>query len=100
MLEEIGTDRADLLARAASGAPTTCRRRSRAGAGAAAMPARPRNGWPTASPARDADIRLDTAHPEFSAWRWVAPEELPGLIVPFKRAVYLSVVAEFRPLWA
>jgi putative (di)nucleoside polyphosphate hydrolase len=49
---------------------------------------------------RDADIRLDTAHPEFSAWRWVQPEAAPGLIVPFKREVYLSVVAEFRPLWA
>lgn len=49
---------------------------------------------------RDADISLDTAHPEFSAWRWVDPETLPSLIVPFKRAVYLSVVAEFRPLWA
>ncbi len=49
---------------------------------------------------RDADIRLDTAHPEFSAWRWVDPEDAPSLIVPFKRAVYLSVVAEFRPLWA
>lgn len=48
----------------------------------------------------DSDIRLDTAHPEFSAWRWVAPAEAPALIVPFKREVYLSVVAEFRPLWA
>ena len=49
----------------------------------------------------DADIRLDTAHPEFSAWRWVPPDDGScELIVPFKRDVYLSVVAEFRPLWA
>ena len=26
----------------------------------------------------DADIRLDTAHPEFSAWRWAPPETVPG----------------------
>lgn len=47
----------------------------------------------------DADIDLE-AHdpPEFNAWRWVAPESLPDLIVPFKRAVYEELVAEFRPL--
>lgn len=48
----------------------------------------------------DADIKLDGRHPEFSAWRWVRPDELPQLIVPFKRDVYVSVVDEFRPLWA
>lgn len=44
----------------------------------------------------DADIDLATAHPEFDAWRWVVPEELPTLIVSFKRQVYIEVVAEFR----
>lgn len=48
----------------------------------------------------DAEIRLDGEHPEFRTWRWVAPERLISLIVPFKRDVYLSVVDEFRPLWA
>jgi putative (di)nucleoside polyphosphate hydrolase len=38
--------------------------------------------------------------PEFAAWRWERPENLPGLIVPFKRGVYQSVVEVFRPLWA
>jgi putative (di)nucleoside polyphosphate hydrolase len=47
----------------------------------------------------DADIDLEAHHPpEFNAWRWVAPELLPELIVPFKRAVYEGVVAEFRHL--
>jgi putative (di)nucleoside polyphosphate hydrolase len=45
----------------------------------------------------DADIDLATAHPEFDAWRWVEPRELAGLIVPFKRAIYEAVVAEFAP---
>jgi putative (di)nucleoside polyphosphate hydrolase len=49
---------------------------------------------------RDEDIRIDLPHPEFCAWRWVAPDRLAELIVPFKRDVYLSVVDEFRPLWA
>ena len=35
---------------------------------------------------------------EFDAWRWVAVEELPNLVVPFKRPVYEAVVAEFQPL--
>jgi putative (di)nucleoside polyphosphate hydrolase len=47
----------------------------------------------------DADVRLDGVHPEFRAWRWVPADSLLGLIVPFKRDVYRRVVAEFRPLW-
>jgi putative (di)nucleoside polyphosphate hydrolase len=35
---------------------------------------------------------------EFDAWRWVALEELPALVVPFKRKVYTSVIREFGPL--
>jgi putative (di)nucleoside polyphosphate hydrolase len=45
----------------------------------------------------DSDIHLDTAHPEFSDWRWVAFEELADLIVAFKRDVYRAVVAELGP---
>jgi putative (di)nucleoside polyphosphate hydrolase len=48
----------------------------------------------------DEDIRLDGLHPEFRDWRWIRPEQLPELIVPFKRDVYLSVVDEFRRQWA
>ncbi|KQT32413.1 RNA pyrophosphohydrolase [Sphingomonas sp. Leaf412] len=43
----------------------------------------------------DSDIRIDTAHPEFRAWRWVAPHELPDVIVPFKRRLYEQVLAAF-----
>ena len=47
----------------------------------------------------DEQIRLDAhAHPEFLAWRWVEPEQLPDLIVPFKKRVYRQVVEEFRAL--
>ena len=47
----------------------------------------------------DADIDLE-AHdpPEFNEWKWVAPDQLPDLIVPFKREVYETLVAEFRDL--
>jgi len=44
----------------------------------------------------DADIDLEAdKHPEFRAWRWVALDELPDLIVPFKRQLYVSVVTAF-----
>lgn len=48
----------------------------------------------------DGDICLQTAHPEFDAFRWVPMPELPSLIVPFKRRLYEDVVAEFRHLVA
>ena len=44
----------------------------------------------------DRDIDLATEHPEFDAWEWVEPERLPDLIVPFKRQLYRDVLAEFR----
>ena len=44
------------------------------------------------------DIDLKTEHPEFAAYKWLAIDELPKLIVPFKRELYLKVVAAFRDL--
>ena len=43
----------------------------------------------------DSDINIATAHEEFRAWRWAAPEQLVDLIVPFKRELYANVIAEF-----
>lgn len=48
----------------------------------------------------DTEIDIATDHPEFSSWRWAEFEELPGLIVDFKRPLYEAVVAEFRDLVA
>jgi putative (di)nucleoside polyphosphate hydrolase len=48
------------------------------------------------------ESEIDVAHPagghepEFTAWRWEPMENLPALIIPFKRKVYEQVVAEFR----
>lgn len=47
----------------------------------------------------DADFDLGAdADPEFTAWKWVAMAELPRLVVPFKRRLYDTIVAEFRDL--
>jgi putative (di)nucleoside polyphosphate hydrolase len=45
---------------------------------------------------RDEDIDLHTHHPEFDDWKWVPAPELPLLIVPFKRQLYLDILAEFE----
>jgi putative (di)nucleoside polyphosphate hydrolase len=45
----------------------------------------------------DSDIDLEAhQHPEFCEWKWVDPELLPELIVPFKREVYAAIVEAFR----
>lgn len=47
----------------------------------------------------DRDVNLKHHRPpEFDAFRWVAIDELPDLIVPFKRGVYVQVVEAFRHL--
>ena len=46
----------------------------------------------------EADIDLTSHEPEFSSYQWVAMDELPGLIVPFKRDTYKQVIAAFAPL--
>jgi putative (di)nucleoside polyphosphate hydrolase len=44
----------------------------------------------------DSDIDIATEHPEFRAWRWADPADLPALIVPFKKKLYEDVLAAFR----
>ncbi len=45
----------------------------------------------------DADIDINRHEPEFSAWKWATLDELPSLIVPFKRDVYRAVIEELGP---
>ena len=45
--------------------------------------------------AGDEAIDIATAHPEFRAWRWIDPAELPHVIVPFKRALYVRLLELF-----
>jgi putative (di)nucleoside polyphosphate hydrolase len=48
------------------------------------------------------DNEIDIEHPagghepEFVEWRWEKLENLPDLVVPFKRKIYERVVAEFK----
>jgi putative (di)nucleoside polyphosphate hydrolase len=40
----------------------------------------------------DADVAIDTQHPEFKAWRWAAVNTLIAMAVPFKRDLYTDVI--------
>jgi len=44
---------------------------------------------------RDRDVNIQTKHPEFREWKWIEPEQLPELIVPFKRDLYRQLLREF-----
>jgi len=43
----------------------------------------------------DADVNIATPEPEFRAWKWAEPSELPALIVPFKKKLYEDLLAAF-----
>jgi putative (di)nucleoside polyphosphate hydrolase len=44
----------------------------------------------------DSEINISQKHPEFNEWKWVDLDELPRLIVPFKKKLYESIIKEFR----
>jgi len=44
---------------------------------------------------KDSDVNIATKHPEFREWRWVEPERLPDLVVPFKQQLYRRLISEF-----
>lgn len=44
----------------------------------------------------DSDININTEDPEFCEWKWVDPEELPNVIVPFKKDIYSAILNEFK----
>ncbi len=46
----------------------------------------------------DADINIETEHPEFTSWQWVEALTVPQRIVPFKKRLYENILAEFTDL--
>jgi putative (di)nucleoside polyphosphate hydrolase len=43
----------------------------------------------------DSDVDIATPDPEFRAWKWAEPNELPALIVPFKKKLYEDLLEAF-----
>ena len=44
----------------------------------------------------DSEINLKTKHPEFIEWKWIKKEDLPKVIVDFKKNVYLKLLEELN----
>lgn len=47
---------------------------------------------------REDEIKLDTEHPEFDDWMWVAPNRIPDLTIAFRSNLYRQLLEEFRDL--
>ena len=45
---------------------------------------------------QDDEINLETQHPEFIDWKWIDPQELPEVIVDFKKELYLNLLKEIN----
>ena len=45
---------------------------------------------------KDDEINLDTQHPEFIDWKWIDPQDLPEVIVDFKKKMYLNLLKEIN----
>lgn len=46
----------------------------------------------------DQDIDIAAHEPEFVRWRWARPDEVVHLVVDFKRPIYQAVLKELGPL--
>ena len=44
----------------------------------------------------DSEIDLETGKPEFIEWQWINVENLPGVIVEFKRKVYEDLLPKIK----
>ena len=42
------------------------------------------------------EINLKTKNPEFIEWKWVPPNELPNIIVDFKKEMYLDLLKSIK----
>ena len=47
---------------------------------------------------KDSDINVGTDSPEFSEWKWSRMNSIVDSIVPFKRDVYSKILKEFKDL--
>ena len=43
---------------------------------------------------KDDEINLETPQPEFIDWKWIDPQDLPEVIVDFKKELYLNLLKE------
>ena len=44
----------------------------------------------------DNEIDINTKHPEFIEWKWIEMDELPNVIVDFKKNIYKKILLELK----
>jgi len=49
---------------------------------------------------KEKEINLNTKNPEFIEWKWIIPEELPNVIVDFKKKIYLDLLKDIKKFTA
>lgn len=100
MVEEIGTDKAELIGESAGWISYDLPEDLADKVWKARFRGQKQKWFAFSFQGDDAAINIDTEHPEFSEWRWMELAEVPALIVAFKRPLYQQVAAEFAPLVA
>ncbi len=98
--EEIGTDKAEIVAESARWLDYDLPDNLRGKAWGGRWRGQTQKWFALRFAGTDEDIDIQTDHQEFVEWRWVALDDLPRLIVEFKRPIYEAVVKEFRAVVA
>ena len=47
---------------------------------------------------KEEEINLNTEHPEFIDWKWVQVDDLPNIIVDFKKKMYLELLENIKKI--
>ena len=42
------------------------------------------------------EINLKTKNPEFIEWKWIVPDDLPDVIVDFKKDLYIKLLKNIK----
>ena len=99
LAEEIGTDKAEIVARSSRWFKYDLPREIADRVWRGAYRGQKQRWFALRFSGHDDDIDLAAdRHPEFEDWRWESVDALPGLVIPFKRRMYAKLVAEFRHL--
>jgi putative (di)nucleoside polyphosphate hydrolase len=96
--EEVGTDRADLIAESARWYAYDLPPELRPARWAGRYRGQTQKWFGFRFTGSDQDIDIAAHEPEFERWRWADPDEVLRLAVSFKRPVYQAVLKEFGHL--
>jgi putative (di)nucleoside polyphosphate hydrolase len=96
LAEEVGTDKASLIAETAAWYAYDLPKAIAARAWKGRFRGQAQKWFLFRFEGHDADIDLEAHEPEFSAWRWATPDEVLEAAWDVKLTLYQAVLAEFR----